>query len=554
MFVFRSKFWIKIFVLLFSFQQLVYSATSLEQTSYDYFLSGSKKYIKLDNNGALEDLEKAVNLNPNLRSALGLFIIVLAEEAIMSYQSQDYEKALPYLNKLLRYVPDDKEIRSIYNEAKRRVEESAGSEKEIVSTEQRLRQEFLEVWRNYLRIKAQGYSLRDRLGFLDKIMVKHSGTNLDLTIVKQEIESIKKELVLTEKDKDFNIRFNIGLRKYKTGDFQEALSVWVALKKDYPDYKNLDDYISQTKRELESRLTYLNGKASVDFQKGNWGDASRNWELVLALDSDNEIAKRSLSELRSILKDDFDAALNYYKQGLYHKAIAKWQNIAKRYPNYPGVNASIGKANRELSTMKRSEKLTAVGQYFKEAQDLFLRREYVECVNLWKKILEIDPQNKNAQAKIDEFINKLKSEGDSLYSAHNFNESQKKWGLILKINPKDEKAREMLNLCMKGFEENENKYYKLGEEAFNSGNYLNALENFKKVLLIAPQNSKVKELVIESYLAQGIVYYRTEQLSKAVEQWDQALKLNPNNEKARNYKTRALIKLESIRKLKDGKR
>ena len=39
-----------------------FTAAKTEKSSYDYFLSGSKKYTELDNEGAIEDLEKAVTL------------------------------------------------------------------------------------------------------------------------------------------------------------------------------------------------------------------------------------------------------------------------------------------------------------------------------------------------------------------------------------------------------------------------------------------------------------------------------------------------------------
>ena len=143
----------------------MYSAPTKEDISYDYFMSGAKKYVALDNEGALTDLEKAVKLNSNLESALGLLIIVLAEEAMLNYQSGQYDKALPHLNKLVRYVPDDKELRDIYNEVKSKLEEKTAGRREVVSSDDKVRTEFLEVWRNYLRIKSQGYSLRDRLSF-----------------------------------------------------------------------------------------------------------------------------------------------------------------------------------------------------------------------------------------------------------------------------------------------------------------------------------------------------------------------------------------------------
>ena len=448
-------------------------------------------------------------------------------------------------------MPDDREIRSIYNEVKAHTEKSVPVDRSIVSAEERLRQEFLEVWRNYLRIKSQGYSLRDRLAFLRKIYSSFSGTVVDISIVTTEISSVEKELQFSEKDKDFNVRFNLGLRKYKSGQYPESLEIWEALFKDFPDHPTLKEYILQTRKELSARISFLSTNAAKEFQKGNWLEAVRNWELVVELDPQNNAVKNRLAETKRILKSDYDTALNLYKQGLYGKAIEKWQEILNKYPNYPGVNAAIAKASDDLSSARRPARLDAAEKFFEQAERHFAGKNFFAGVETLRKIIEIDPQNTRAKDRIDSVTRTLAKNAEELYNKNSYFESHELWGVLVKINPSDRKAREMLNLCMRNFEESQNKYIVQGENAFNSGNYVLALENFKKVLQVAPNNKKIIDMLVESYLAQGIVYYRTERLDEAISEWDNALKLSPNNEKAKAYRTRAVTKKETLRRLKN---
>ena len=51
-------------------------------------------------------------------------------------------------------------------------------------------------------------------------------------------------------------------------------------------------------------------------------------------------------------------------------------------------------------------------------------------------------------------------------------------------------------------------------------------------------------------LAQGIIFYRSDRLKEAVAQWDYVLRYSPGHQKAEKYRERAVLKLQSLERLK----
>ncbi len=58
----------------------------------------------------------------------------------------------------------------------------------------------------------------------------------------------------------------------------------------------------------------------------------------------------------------------------------------------------------------------------------------------------------------------------------------------------------------------------------------------------------MKQKMEDSY-SEGIRYYENNQFTQAIDQWNKVLLINPDHKKAREYKERALAKLEIQRSL-----
>ncbi|WP_455209940.1 tetratricopeptide repeat protein [Kaarinaea lacus] len=98
--------------------------------------------------------------------------------------------------------------------------------------------------------------------------------------------------------------------------------------------------------------------------------------------------------------------------------------------------------------------------------------------------------------------------------------------------------------------------YHLGLEESQIGKEDQALKTFAKALQLNPMHEQAKKqitdlrlTVVEEYHKQAMVLYRKQELSRAIEIWDDVLKLDPGHELAKQYRARALELQRKIEQL-----
>ncbi|MCK5534037.1 tetratricopeptide repeat protein, partial [bacterium] len=84
---------------------------------------------------------------------------------------------------------------------------------------------------------------------------------------------------------------------------------------------------------------------------------------------------------------------------------------------------------------------------------------------------------------------------------------------------------------------------------YNAGKYLEAIILWEKALRLTPQHQKIKNICLEAYLAQGIIYYRENKLKEAEKIWKKALIIQPGHKKAAKYLKRAETKIKTLKEL-----
>lgn len=109
-------------LLLFSFvpllNQIALAETNKEQAAA-FFEQGMNKYLAGDSQGAIHDLEKVIELDPQHEQARTLLSILMGETASSYFIQGDYAHALPLLEKLRKILPEDQSIRRMYEQAKK---------------------------------------------------------------------------------------------------------------------------------------------------------------------------------------------------------------------------------------------------------------------------------------------------------------------------------------------------------------------------------------------------------------------------------------------------
>lgn len=101
-----------------------------------------------------------------------------------------------------------------------------------------------------------------------------------------------------------------------------------------------------------------------------------------------------------------------------------------------------------------------------------------------------------------------------------------------------------------------NRVYQTALEKYNSGQKQEAFTLFHRVLQLNPQHSKasayyteLKADVVDQHHKKALQFYRKQQLKEAIQEWDELLVLDPTNDMAKIYRSRAVELKSKIEKL-----
>ena len=265
-----------------------------------------------------------------------------------------------------------------------------------------------------------------------------------------------------------------------------------------------------------------------------------------------------------------------FNEKKYNESLNIYQDAKKLRPDDKYVNTQIDKINKILSEQKNNE--TAYQNYIAQADKQFRTQNYPLAKELYSRALEIKPQETYpAQqiAEIDKIISqknkdeqeKLKretdfqhyiTEGDDAFKKDVCNKSVQAYRKALEIKPNDPDATQKLKEAEKACKEQQaqalekkqkdTKYQQnilKGDSLFNKQKYEDALTFYKTALSIYPQEiypqdqiseienilrkqAKNTESQYKTLIKQGDKAFDNENFKLAKDNYEQALKLKPN--------------------------
>ncbi len=108
--------WIFVITIMFLFLGVMtFSFVQAEKVDEIFFDRGIQKYLKGDVDGFIVDLEKALEFNPDYKKAKTFLVKVLVEKGSQLYLEKQFEKALPLLEEANGFLPDNEELKQMYN-------------------------------------------------------------------------------------------------------------------------------------------------------------------------------------------------------------------------------------------------------------------------------------------------------------------------------------------------------------------------------------------------------------------------------------------------------
>lgn len=313
---------------------------------------------------------------------------------------------------------------------------------------------------------------------------------------------------------------NLGFAYFYKGDLKQAAK-----------YFNLSNQANPSKPETHYGLGLIN------YKQANLDAAIQEFRQALLL------RKKYPDALRQL-------AISYEDKGEYIKSLYYYQQLYKMTPK-----------DDEAKRGYLATKAKAIDYYLRRGSEAYFQGDLKEAISNWKKVQKLDAENANAKKFIRTAETKLSSEikvhndqAESYYLQSRFQDAYSEWKLVMKLDPKNEKAVSGIKkLRLKDTEKNEIAANQAITYA-SRGNMNAAMEALQGALKTDPTNKRVQDTMVkfqsqqkseaERYYRKGIELLSQDRIREAIDQLEQALNVEPQNQQTKNllYKARTQLR------------
>jgi len=222
--------------------------------------------------------------------------------------------------------------------------------------------------------------------------------------------------------------------------------------------------------------------------------------------------------------------------------------------------------------LRLSEENNALFQKYKEIGKRQIKENNLSgALNSYLKALAYDPDNKEVNYLISilqKESNQTSQKIDSLYSSGETFE-KRGWYInafltyrkIIDIDPDNRKANSRLKALSSKLDPYLKQIFRQGVDYYNEPNLRRAKLIFENILLVNKNHKGAKTYLtmIDSvnsntaneYFYRGLGYYKQRNFSRATQEFNNALTFNPNHEEAKEYLEKTVIEIESNNRLID---
>jgi len=370
--------------------------------------------------------------------------------------------------------------------------------------------------------------------------------------------------------------FQHGLTDYEAGNYKSAME-------SFSEALFLDPTNKQARHYLE--------KAGEKFLEEKESEKESERKDML------QRAKSEILERRKKAQENYENGVKHYRRSELLKAIEEFNSVLEIEPEHKEAKGYLELIVKKLEdAVNKGEFKTVSELYYAQGAIFYVNGEWAKAIGQWEEAIKLDPANE----ELSEFIkiaSKKKEEQEALekaevlhregvahYNEGRFEEAIGELEEAVKLNPKHIKAREYLakakdKLATIKKEEEERKHreaiethYFQGIDYYAEGEFGKAISEWEEVLLIDPEHKGAKEYMekarekiasvtterrkaeiplrtpeeekIEIYYRQGINYYLAGDYRKAIEQWQEVLRMDPSHKGAREYMAKAKGRLK----------
>jgi len=383
---------------------------------------------------------------------------------------------------------------------------------------------------------------------------------------------------------EFNQLLDEAFNAYISKDYTKSMNLFQRALQMVPGDRTAEKGLIESREKLEEqqkeKMKIFRQRMALvrdELKKENWMEAIDQCHWLFA----NSINPAEVQLLRAEVETNLRKKMGNYPvasadrliyEGLvsylnrhFVEALKSWKDAVTMLPGNVKLTIYIEKAEQIYRETAYYEIITLGGQRAKEA---FSSGNYAEAVGLWKKMLELEPQNSEALEgiqKAQDLVNKKSKEGLisdyydkglSAFLEENYEGSLTNWEGILAIDPTNEVAKDYINkIRAKGIvtppqkveistpsasiEKKGSPYYEEAVSLYHQEKFESAKELFLKALEENPIDidskkwlEKVKKTQsekVDEHYNKGLIAYSRGQREEAIKEWEKALEMDPTH-------------------------
>ena len=295
--------------------------------------------------------------------------------------------------------------------------------------------------------------------------------------------------------------FTRALKEYKNTYSEEEI-------------KFIENDLNKMVKRKESNVIKRVGDAL--YAQGKFDEALTEYEEVLKIDPTNEYAWGNIG-LINLKKIDYEKCIQNTDQAL--ALINNFISDTKSFSNDNTLEVKL--------LLRRGKSYEMTQQYEKAKNDLD------ECVRLDRRNKQAETMLKKVQGEINDILYKEnKDEAERLFKAQKYNEALEYFERWLKIT---RKASTLNNISV--FVNKTAWLFALNQLDLmitESNNALRLIKNFLVKDITKEEKEKARNMEVLLLLRKGKALAKQSQVSKAIEQYELALDIDPENENIKN--------------------
>ncbi|MGD2294355.1 MAG: protein kinase [Candidatus Aminicenantes bacterium] len=298
----------------------------------------------------------------------------------------------------------------------------------------------------------------------------------------------------TEAEIDVAALLDSGTRAFNKGDFPQCIQNMENILKIDPHHSTAEYFLAEAKKrqEEQSKETKIRntlGEARRAFQNKNYADSIQRAQTVLAIAPGHGAAKNLIIQSR------YRSGIQAFDRGKYEQAIEQMEEVLKLDPGHEEATDYITRARQEQAEQLRN---LDVENTLILAEEAFNNQDYQDCIQQSEKVLILEETNQRAK----EFWTKANLKiGAQAYEREQYEQCIQRMESILKVDPQNSEAKQY----------------------------------------IAESQKKIKARQIETLLIQAQNAYQDDKFEETLDQSKQALQLDPDSTRAKEF-----VKLASI--------